>query len=55
MAKWINIIFKLSVIGGILGILYELAFLEYTFHIGFGWTELNWGEWLWENTIGRIK
>ncbi len=52
--NWLKIAFRLAVVGGILAILFELSYIEYTLHMGFGWTKLEFLDWLWLNTIARF-
>ena len=44
--KWLLILINL---GFILAVLYELAYIEYTLHVGFRWTELSFFDWLFKN------
>lgn len=52
--NWLKIIFRLCVVGGILAIIFELAYIEYTLQIGFNMTEMEFLDWLWLNTIARF-
>lgn len=51
--KLFEILTMSIVLGLALAVLFELAYIEYTLHVGFEWTELSFGEWYWNNTIGR--